>query len=87
MPALTPEAVESTIKQILVTEAYLEVDEDSIAVTQELARDLGVDSLGFTQLRIYCERRFDVKIPEGDFNSVRFRTVGTVRDLILELTA
>ena len=87
MAELTPEAIESTIKQILVTDAFLEMDQESIGVAQELAADLGVDSLGFTQLRIHCERRFGVKIGEDDFNSRRFRSVATVRDLILELTA
>lgn len=86
MPAPTPASIESAIKRILVADAYLEVEEDSIALTDELAGDLGLDSLGFTELRIQCERRWDVKIPEGEFNSVRFRSVASVRDLILELT-
>lgn len=86
MSALTTEAIESTIKRILVVDAYLEVEEDSILLTQELAGELGLDSLGFTELRVQCERRFSVRIPEEDFNSTRFRSVASVRDLIVELT-
>ncbi|MER5206206.1 acyl carrier protein [Streptomyces sp. NPDC002825] len=85
MPSLTPEDIESRIKRILVADAYLDLDEDSIQATDGLAGELGLDSLGFTELRVQCERQFDVKIPDEDFNSVRFHSVGSVRDLILEL--
>lgn len=85
MSSISPAEIESTIKMILVQDAYLDVEEHAIGATDDLATDLGLDSLGFTELRVQCERRFDTKIPDECFNSVHFHSVGTVRDLILEL--
>ena len=85
MLSLSNTEIESRIKRILVEDAYLDLEEDSINTTDGLATDLGLDSLGFTELRVQCERQFEVRIPDEQFNSVRFHSVDTVRDLILEL--
>ncbi|WP_199191538.1 acyl carrier protein [Amycolatopsis sp. CA-126428] len=85
MFSLSADEVESRIKRILVEDAYLDLPVDSISASDGLAVDLGLDSLGFTELRVQCERQFATKIPDEQFNSVRFHSVGSVRDLILEL--
>ncbi len=85
MVSLSSDEVESRIKQILVEDVYLDLSVESIRASDGLAVDLGLDSLGFTELRVQCERQFATKIPDEHFNSVRFHSVGSVRDLILEL--
>ncbi|MFJ9968662.1 acyl carrier protein [Streptomyces avermitilis] len=85
MSASSTETIESTIKEILVADVYLDVTADQISTDDSLRDEIGLDSLGFMELRVQCGRRFSVTIPDGEFNPVNFASVGTVVELIRRL--
>jgi acyl carrier protein len=85
LPAENAERIEEVIKKILIADAYLDLDIEAIEAEDSLATDLGLDSLGFVELRVQCERQFGVKIPDESFNAVGFHSIASVRDLVLDL--
>lgn len=53
-----------------------------ISRQSHLSRDLGYDSLDATELVILLERRFDLAIPDQDYD--RLGTVGDIADYLAE---
>jgi len=71
----------SRVKEQLVRLLNLE-STDSMDESTELAKDLGVDSLGMVDLVIVMEESFQVKMAsDTDLTSVR--TIGDMTDLLL----
>jgi acyl carrier protein len=64
----------------VVAEA-LDLPAGEIAEDQELADDLGVDSLGMIQIRVGLEHALGVRAPD-DIDVDEARSIRTVRDLI-----
>lgn len=78
--------VEDKLKTILVDELFCEVPLDQIGADDGLQEVLGLDSLGFVELRAQCEQQFGVKIAETDFTPEHFRSVRTVSALVRSLS-
>ncbi|MEV6151944.1 acyl carrier protein [Nonomuraea sp. NPDC052129] len=77
--------IEGTIKKILATELFVETPAEEIS-DQESLRDIyGLDSLGFTELRVQCEDIFDVRVSDEDFVPENFRTIAALAALIRRL--
>lgn len=76
-----------TIKRLLVTELFVDIPEDEIGGDDGLQSVIGLDSIGFIELRVLCERHFNVQITDGDFTPDNFRTVNRVADLVGRLRA
>lgn len=53
---------------------------DLVSVDSRLKDDLGLDSLDFVELCMFCEKEFDVYIKDEEFRS--FETVEELVDLI-----
>ena len=62
------------VKELLIEE--LQVDEEKIVETAELANDLGVNSLDLADMILLCEERFGVEINDDDIH--KFITVGDI---------
>ena len=62
------------VKELLIEE--LQVDEDKIVESAELANDLGVNSLDLADMILLCEERFGVEINDDDIH--KFITVGDI---------
>ena len=77
--------IESAVKKILVDDLFIDVDQSEIGLDDGLRDVLGLDSLGFTELRAQCEYLFDVKISDEDFVPENFTSVRTVTDLVSRL--
>jgi acyl carrier protein len=74
-------AILARVKEQLVRLLNLE-STDSMDESTELAKDLGVDSLGMVDLVIVMEESFQVKMAsDTDLTSVR--TIGDMTDLLL----
>ncbi|WP_371574161.1 acyl carrier protein [Streptomyces sp. NBC_01314] len=73
-------SIEATVKRILVDDLFVSVPQAEIGLDDGLRDVLGLDSLGFTELRAQCEYAFDITIPDEDFVPENF---STVRDLTL----
>nr|WP_296067748.1 acyl carrier protein [uncultured Actinoplanes sp.] len=78
-------SVEDTVRQILVDDVYLDVEPDRIGADDGLLDVLGLDSLGFVELRARCEAVFGVRISDADFQPAHFHSVRSVAELIRTL--
>ncbi|MFD0890057.1 acyl carrier protein [Streptosporangium algeriense] len=77
--------VETEIRRILVAELFAQVPESLIGPDDSLRDVIGLDSLGFLELRVQCENRFGVTIGEEDFTPGNFATVGRLSALVRRL--
>lgn len=81
----TESSIEATIKSILVKDLNVDPSVDEISPTSGIRDELGVDSLGFEELRARCEEEFDVRIDDEQFGPESFGTVSSLVRLILRL--
>lgn len=82
MARSSQEEVLSEIRRIAASELDLE---RSVEPSDELIRDLQLDSLGMTILAVGLEDRFRIKLTEDD--SIRVSTVGDLATLIADRTS
>ncbi len=79
--------IERAIGSILVTDLFVEVPEDRITPDDRLRSDLGLDSLGFVELRVQCENTFGITISDDDFTPENFTSIRTIAELVRNLQA
>lgn len=70
------------IRDILITKMYVEADPNEITDEQHFHRDLGVDSLGFVELRCQVEEQFGITVSDDDFNPDNFMSIETLTAFI-----
>ena len=81
------EELTSSIKKILVTNLFVEIPEEQIGLDDGLQSVIGLDSVGFLELRVICEDQFNIRISDDEFNADSFRTVNRLAALIANLQA
>ena len=79
--------IESTIKNILINDLFIGASPNDIGLDDGLRDKLGVDSLGFSELRSQCQYLFDVKIEDTDFVPKNFTSIRTLSNLLNKLRA
>ncbi|MCP3061173.1 acyl carrier protein [Myxococcus sp. K38C18041901] len=79
------EALTASIKQILIDKLFVELPPEQIGEDDGLQSVIGLDSVGFLELRVLCEDVFKVRITDEDFNTDNFRTVNQLVSLIAGL--
>jgi acyl carrier protein len=82
-PALAE--VVAAIRRMLVNDLYVEVPEEKIDLDDGLQSIVGLDSIGFSELRILCERKFGVQIGDDDYVPENFSSVRRVAGLVTRL--
>lgn len=73
------------IRRMLVNDLFVELPEDQIGLDDGLQTVVGLDSIGFSELRILCERKFDVQISDDDYTPENFSSVNRITNLIVKL--
>lgn len=81
------EELTASIKKILVTNLFVEIPEEQIGLDDGLQSVIGLDSVGFLELRVICEDQFNIRISDDEFNADSFRTVNRLASLIANLKA
>jgi acyl carrier protein len=79
------EELTSALKKILVSNLFVELPEDQIGPDDGLQSVVGLDSVGFLELRVLCEDKFKVQISDEDFSTDNFRTLNRIAALITNL--
>ncbi|WP_426732354.1 acyl carrier protein [Myxococcus faecalis] len=79
------EELTASIKQILIDKLFVELPPEQIGEDDGLQSVIGLDSVGFLELRVLCEDVFKVRITDEDFNTDNFRTVSQLVSLIVGL--
>ncbi len=85
MAISTDDHLENTLKEIVVSDLYIDVPANEISVDDGLRDVLGLDSLGFIELRTQCEQRFGISITDADFDPTHFHSLRTVASLVRHL--
>jgi acyl carrier protein len=78
-------AIPGILRQILVDDLFVDVPPHEIGDDDSLRNVVGLDSLGFVELRAQCERAFGIQISEEDFTSQNFATIATVAGFVSRL--
>ncbi|HEY6802482.1 MAG TPA: acyl carrier protein [Pyrinomonadaceae bacterium] len=74
--------IEDSLRDILIEDLFVEFEKEKILPTYSFRQDLGVDSLGFVELREQVEKRFGIVISDDDFTPENFATLSSLTDLI-----
>lgn len=81
------EEMVATLRRMIVNDLYVETEEEKIGVDDGLRSVVGLDSIGFVELRVLCERRFNVQISEEDYTPENFTSIRRLTKLIERLQA
>lgn len=79
------EDIKAAICRMLVNDLFVELPEDKIGVDDGLQTVVGLDSIGFSELRILCERKFNVQISDEDYSPENFSSVRRIANLVERL--
>jgi acyl carrier protein len=82
---MTEDAIIAALRRMLVNDLFIELTEDQIGLDDGLQTIVGLDSIGFSELRILCERKFNVQVGDADYLPENFSTVRRLTTLILRL--
>ncbi|RYZ40421.1 MAG: acyl carrier protein [Myxococcaceae bacterium] len=81
------EDISRSLKKILTNNLFVEIPEEQIGGDDGLQSVVGLDSVGFLELRVICEDQFGVSISDQDFDTENFRTLNLLSALIVKLKA
>ena len=79
---LAMDTIEERLTDILLDDLNVERDRKAIRPTDSLRQDLGLDSLGFVELRSEVETRFGISIADEEFTPENFSTIAALSALI-----
>jgi acyl carrier protein len=77
----------AVLRQMIVNDLFVEIAEDQIGLDDGLRTIVGLDSVGFVELRVQCERRFNVQITDEDYSPENFTSIRQLANLIDRLQA
>jgi acyl carrier protein len=79
----------AALRGLIVKYLFVEIAEDQIGLDDGLRTIVGLDSVGFVELRVRCEQAFNVQISDDDYTPENFSTIRRVANLIdrLQTTA
>jgi len=84
MTQLNAILVANKIKEIISERLDLDIPIAGINEIAGLASEVGVDSIGFIELKFQCEEEFKIQIDEEEFVPEHFFSVDTLSRFILE---
>lgn len=70
------------LKEFLIDELLIELSVDEIKTDMRLEKDLGVDSLGFTELMAHLGDAYKVTILDSEFIPENFRSIDSIMGLL-----
>ena len=75
-------SIEDCLRDILIEHLFVEFEKDKILPTDSLRQNLGLDSLGFIELKDQVEKQFGIAIAEDEFTPENFSTISSLTGLI-----
>ena len=72
---------------MIIDDLYVEIAEDQIGFDDGLRTIVGLDSVGFVELRVLCEQRFNVEINDDDYTPENFTSIRRLAALVDRLQA
>jgi acyl carrier protein len=75
------------LRKMIVNNLFVEIAEDQIGLDDGLRTVVGLDSVGFVELRVLCEQKFNVEINDDDYTPENFTSIRLLANLIDRLQA
>jgi acyl carrier protein len=72
----------TTLRKMLVNDLFVETPAEQIGLDDGLRTIVGLDSVGFVELRVLCEQRFNVEINDDDYTPENFTSIRLLAQLI-----
>ena len=79
------EDVVKALRRMIVNDLFVEIPEEQIGLDDGLRSVVGLDSVGFVELRVLCERRFNIEINDDDYTPESFSSIRRLAALIERL--
>lgn len=77
----------AALRRMVVNDLFVEIAEDQIGVDDGLRTIVGLDSVGFVELRVLCEQKFNIEINDDDYTPENFTSIRLLAGLIDRLQA
>ena len=81
------EDIITALRKMIVKDLYVEIAEEQIGLDDGLRTVVGLDSVGFVELRVLCEQKFNVEINDDDYTPENFTSIRLLAQLIDRLQA
>ncbi len=75
------------LRKMIVNNLFVEISEDQIGLDDGLRTVVGLDSVGFVELRVLCEQKFNIEINDDDYTPENFTSIRLLANLIDRLQA
>ena len=83
MSVYTRQEVIAILKNIVANRLDLDIPESQINDEAGLSSQVGVDSIGFIELRYQCEEAFKIQVSEEEFGPDNFFSCKTLSEFIV----
>ena len=77
----------ASLRKMIVNDLFVEIAENDIGLDDGLRTVVGLDSVGFVDMRALCEQRFNIEISDDDYTPENFTSIRVLADLIDRLQA
>jgi acyl carrier protein len=77
----------AALRKMIVNDLFVEIAEDQIALDDGLRNVVGLDSVGFVELRVLCEQKFNIEISDDNYTPENFTSIRLLANLIDQLQA
>jgi acyl carrier protein len=67
---------------MIVNDLFVEIAENDIGLDDGLRTVVGLDSVGFVDMRALCEQKFNVEISDDDYTPENFTSIRVLAELI-----
>ena len=72
----------AALRKIIVNDLFVEIAEEQIGLDDGLRTVVGLDSVGFVELRVLCEQTFNIEINDDDYTPENFTSIRLLANLI-----
>ena len=77
--------IHNILRQMIVDDLFVEIAPEQIGLDDGLRTIVGLDSVGFVELRVLCERKFGIQISDDDYTPENFSSIARLANLIVRL--
>jgi acyl carrier protein len=81
------EEIIATLRKMIVNDLFVEIAENDIGLDDGLRTVVGLDSVGFVEMRVLCEQKFNIQISDDDYTPENFTSIRLLTNLIERLQA
>jgi len=70
------------LKEFFISDLFVDLKKEEIGHDMRIGQDLGVDSLGFTEIMAYLEDTYSISISKEEYVPDNFRTINKILSFV-----